>query len=264
MNIGLSTYAYQWHVSAEAEKPWTLGDIIRSTADLGAELLQICDFAPISQMDPSDLAALRSAADEANVTLELGTKGIHPDHLARYLEIAEALDARILRTMLKVPGHEPAIGEASGILRDLLPQLERQGVQLAIETYEQVPTVDIVGLVAALDNPHIGICSDPANTVAILETPKEVIDLVAPYVVNMHVKDFAFSRKDRSIGFTLAGAPLGEGLLPYDYMIDKIKPAERGISQIIEHWLPWQGTEAETLAMELEWTRHNLEFLRSR
>ena len=85
-----------------------------------------------------------------------------------------------------------------------------------------------------------------------------------PYVVNMHVKDFAFSRKDRSIGFTLAGAPLGEGLLPYDYMIDKIKPAERGISQIIEHWLPWQGTEAETLAMEFEWTRHNLEFLRSR
>lgn len=264
MNVGFSTYAFFWHLSPTRANPWALGDVIQKTAELGAELLQICDFAPLQEMSTAEITAIRSAADAENIALEVGTKGIRPDHLARYLAIAELLDARILRTMLHVPGHAPTISEARKIFESILPQLERQGVQLALETYEQVPTAHIVELVADIGSPHIGICSDPGNTVAILETPKDVIDLVAPHVVNMHIKDFAFSRKEGSIGFTLAGAPLGEGLLPYDYMIDMIRPAERGINQIIEHWLPWQGSESATLEMELEWARHSYDFLTSR
>ena len=58
---------------------------------------------------------------------------------------------------------------------------------------------------------------------------------------NLHVKDFAFTRQDGWVGFTYAGAPLGEGLLDYDHMRRAVRPDERGINQIIEHWLPWQG-----------------------
>ena len=80
----------------------------------------------------------------------------------------------------------------------------------------------------------------------------------------MHVKDFAFSRKDGWVGFTLAGTPLGEGLLDYDHLIGTVRPDERGISQIIEHWLPWQGDSATTCAIEDQWTHHNVNYLRSK
>jgi hypothetical protein len=53
-------------------------------------------------------------------------------------------------------------------------------------------------------------------------------------------------------------------LLDYDQMIDVVQPEQRGINQIIEHWLPWQGDSATTIRTEDEWTLHNLHYLRSK
>jgi L-ribulose-5-phosphate 3-epimerase UlaE len=86
---------------------------------------------------------------------------------------------------------------------------------------------------------------------------------VAPYVVNMHVKDFAFTRQAGWVGFNLVGAPLGEGLLDYDAMLARIDP-DPSVNQIIEHWLPWQGDPGTTCDTERRWTEHNLSYLRSK
>ncbi len=150
------------------------------------------------------------------------------------------------------------------IFKEVLPEFEAAGVKIAVETYEQVPTSRILEVIRGVDSPYLGICSDPANTVAALELPREVIDAVAPYVLNMHIKDFAFSRKEGWVGFTYSGAPLGEGLLDYDYMAGKFQPKERNINQIVEHWLPWQDSEADTVRLENQWTQQSLDFLRSK
>jgi sugar phosphate isomerase/epimerase len=214
-------------------------------------------------MDPAQIKAVASTAEEAGLRIELGTRGTEFEHLNTYLDLAETLDSRIVRSMMASPATGPSIEDVGATLASLVPRLERTNVKLALETYEQVPTEDLVRLVNDIDSPFIGICSDPANTAAILERPVEVIDLIAPRVVNMHVKDFAFRRSIGSNGFALTGVPLGEGMLPYDYMVNAIRPHEKGISQIVEHWLQWQGSAEETLAMELDWTRHSVEFLQA-
>ncbi|MFD1213843.1 hypothetical protein ACFQ36_17540 [Arthrobacter sp. GCM10027362] len=89
-----------------------------------------------------------------------------------------------------------------------------------------------------------------------------MIDAIAPCVLNMHIEDFAFGR--RGVGFTCSGAPLGEGLLDYDYMARKLRPRERNINQILEHRLPWQDSEEETIRLENQWTRQDLDFPRSK
>ncbi|MCY1244382.1 Xylose isomerase-like TIM barrel [compost metagenome] len=166
--------------------------------------------------------------------------------------------------MFNVPDHTPTAEEAVSIFTEVLPEFQSAGVKIAVETYEQVPTSRILDVIRGVDSPYLGICSDPANTVAALEMPREVIDAVAPYVLNMHIKDFAFSRKEGWVGFTYSGAPLGEGLLDYDYMAGKFQPTERNINQIVEHWLPWQDSEAETIRLENQWTRQSIDFLRSK
>ena len=88
--------------------------------------------------------------------------------------------------------------------------------------------------------------------------------MAAPYVVNIHVKDFTFSRKDGWVGFSLVGSPMGEGMLPYDYMIEQLSPDEHGINQVIEHWLPMLDNIEETIQTEKAWTEHNLNYLRSK
>ncbi|MFF1829151.1 sugar phosphate isomerase/epimerase family protein [Paenarthrobacter sp. NPDC058040] len=262
--IGLSSYAFFWQLSDQVSKPLSIHDALRRAAEMGVDLFQICDYAPLEDMNDADLAAVRTTADELGITLEVGTKGIRPEHLRKFLHIAQVLGSDILRTMFNVPGHTPDNEEAVGIFTDVLPEFEEAGVRIAVETYEQVPTERILAVVKQLGSPYLGICSDPANTVAALEMPREVIDAVGPYVLNMHIKDFAFSRKQGWVGFTYSGAPLGEGLLDYDYMVEKIQPKTRNINQIVEHWLPWQDSEAETIRLENQWTQQSLDFLRSK
>lgn len=251
--IGLGSYAFFW----AHQEGLSLEGALQATADLGVGLFQICDFAPIESMTDDELRSVNATADRLGITLELGTRGLDTAHLTRYLEIAEILGARILRSMVNTP-----VDEAEALLDAILPALDAANVTLALETYERIPTADLVALVERAGSTRVGICLDPANTIAILERPSDVIDVTAPHVVNIHVKDFAFSRRDGWVGFTLAGAPLGEGQLDLDRLLtfaDSIPTVNR----IIEHWLPWQGDAETTVALERDWTTRNLNYLRS-
>ena len=262
--IGLSSYAFFWQLSDKVSEPLTIHQALERTAAMGVDLFQICDYAPLEAMPDAEIKEVRAAADSLGMTLEMGTKGIRPGHLRKFLHIAGILGSPLLRTMFNVPGHTPTADEAAAIFTEVLPEFEAAGVRIAVETYEQVPTARILDVVRRVDSPWLGICSDPANTVAALEMPSQVIDAVAPYVLNMHIKDFAFSRKEGWVGFTYSGAPLGEGLLDYDHMVRAIRPKERNINQIVEHWLPWQDTEDATIRLENQWTQQSIDFLRSK
>ena len=261
--IGLGTYSFFWQHWAENPARIDVHEALRRTRALDVDLFQICDYAPLDSMSDAELAAVRATATELGITLEVGTKGVAPEKLARYLEIAVALDAGLVRSMLYSPDSRPSLGEAEGYLRDAMVGYDAAGVTLALETYEQVTSTDLVSLVESVGHDRLGICLDPANAVAALENPRDVIDRTAPYVKNIHVKDFAFTRRGGWVGFTLEGARLGEGLLDYDYLVRAVRPDDRGINQIIEHWLPLHDTIDETVQLENDWTVHNLTSLMS-
>jgi sugar phosphate isomerase/epimerase len=235
---------------------------LEATRAAGVSLFQICDFAAIEAYSDGELAELRSAASELHVALELGTRGITPARLKRYLELAIALDVTLVRSMITEPAWTPTPQEAEKSLRSSIVAFEDHGVTLALETYEQNATPDLVRIIEKIGSPNLGICLDPANTVPLLEVPADTIELCAPHVVNLHIKDFAFSRREAWVGFTLAGALLGEGMLDYRLIRDTIDPQARGLSQIVEHWLPWQGDIATTRKLEEVWTAHSLNYLK--
>ncbi|HEX4092966.1 MAG TPA: TIM barrel protein [Trebonia sp.] len=264
MTIGVSTYAFLWRWSAAAPRPLGLREMLDETAALGATVFQICDYPAIESMPAAELRAVRDHAASLGITLELGTRGIAEERLERYRELAAALDVRFVRSMLNSKDHQPSPAEAVALLRAELPRYRDQGVTLGLETYEQVATRDLVDVVRTVDSPWLGVCLDPGNCVARLETPDQVIAEVAPYVVNLHVKDFAFTRAEGWVGFSLTGCPLGRGLLDYDGMIRAVRPRERGISQVVEHWLPRADSMRETCRTEREWTRHSVDFLLGR
>jgi len=261
--IGLSTYSFFWQHSDRSPQPLDLPAMLRKTRKLDADVFQICDYQPLLGYSATQLRDLKALADELRITLELGTKGIAAAHLASFLQLAKALGAKLIRGMVNTPDHRPTLAEAQVLLKQALPAYEAAGVTIALETYEQLSSSDLVSLVKAVGSPSLGICLDPANCVARLENPIDVIDRCAPYVANLHVKDFAFTRRGGWVGFTLEGAELGSGLLDYDYMISKVAPEACGINRIIEHWLPWQGDFAETSRLEDLWNINNLAYMRS-
>lgn len=264
MTIGLSTYAFFWRHSDRVDHPLTLHDMLEQTHDSGCSVLQVCDYRGLETLSARELAAVGQTAKEVGVQLELGTRGITPDHLRRYLDFAETLDVTLIRSMLNTADHQPTEPEAVSLLAQMAPEYVERGVTLALETYEQVPSTQLVRIVESVGSDNVGICLDPANCVAGLELPSDVVTRSAPYVKNWHVKDFAFTRAPGWVGFTLTGCPLGEGLLDYDSVVDIVQPAANDINQIVEHWLPWQDDAKTTCALETQWTQHNINYLRSK
>jgi sugar phosphate isomerase/epimerase len=261
--IGLGTYAFFWEHSDRVADPLSLVGAFERTRELDVDVFQICDYAPLTEMSEAEVQDAARAARELGMTIELGTKGIDPDHLARFLRLAEAFDARLVRSMVFGPDARPTLAEADVLLRGVLPSFEAAGVTLALETYEQVATADLVALVRGISSPQLGICLDPANVVARLESPRACVEATADLVANVHVKDFAFARQPGWVGFTYSGARMGEGLHDYPHLLETVRPRERGITEIVEHWLPWQGDPETTVRTERDWTRATLEHLRS-
>jgi len=235
--------------------------MLQDARRLGATVFQICDYPPLEAMDRVDLTALREEAAGNGLRLEIGTRGVDVAHLRRYLSIAQHLDAGLVRSMVATADAVPALDAAAANLIEIMPEFETAGVQLSLETYEQVSCADLVALVARVGSSRLGICLDPANSIAALDLPADVIRLTAPFVTNVHVKDFAFARREGGQGFTVTGTRLGTGQLDYAGMIAAIDPGTRGVNLILEHWMPWQGDEASTVALEEEWTEHGMAFL---
>ncbi|MCS3444160.1 sugar phosphate isomerase/epimerase family protein [Microbacterium phyllosphaerae] len=260
--IGLGTYAYFWQHSDRAPEPLSLVGAFEDTREQGVELFQICDFALLEHMGDVELRDAASAARGLGLTIELGTKGIAPEHLSRFLRIAEVFDARLVRSMVYGPDSRPSLAQAETWLRSSIRSFESAGVTLALETYEQFATVELVELVERIDSERLGVCLDPANVVARLESPFACIADAAHLVENVHVKDFAFSRQEGWVGFTYSGAAMGTGLHDYAQLLSVVAPRERGINEIVEHWLPWQDDAETTIRTEREWTRITLDYLR--
>lgn len=261
--IGLGTYAFFWAHSDRVPAPLSLIGAFEATRELDVALFQICDHAPLLGMSEREIADAARAARGLGLSIELGTKGVEPSHLERFLALADAFDARLVRSMVVGPDSRLTLDEAGALLRGILPAFESAGVTLALETYEQVATTDLVRLVREVDSPNLGICLDPANVVARLESPRGCVEQTAEIVVNVHAKDFAFARQPGWVGFTYSGARMGEGLHDYAHLLDTVRPRARGVNEIVEHWLPWQGDPETTVRTERDWTRAALNHLRS-
>lgn len=250
--IGLSTYAYFWQLDAQP----SLADAFEATRELGVDLFQICDYAPLERMTDAEVRDAAAAARALGLTIHLGTKGVEPDRLSRFLDLARGFDAPLVRTMATGPDDDAP-------LRDILPAYEAAGVRVALETYERLATADLVDLVERIDSPALGICLDPANVVARLESPRDCVERAAPHVISVHAKDFAFARQPGWVGFTYSGAVMGTGLHDYPHLLRTVRPRERGIDEIVEHWLSWQGDTETTIRAERNWTRAAVDYLRS-
>ncbi|WP_439694326.1 sugar phosphate isomerase/epimerase family protein [Curtobacterium sp. SP.BCo] len=275
--LGLSTYAYTWRMSDRVPEPMSLDDVLRdAAAHDGVDLVQICDHLPLDTASDERLAAIRALADDLGLALEVGTRGTDPAHLHRYLHVAQRLGATLVRSMWSAGDDLPGARATEQRLREALPAYEAAGVTLALETYEVVATADLVAVVRAIGSDHLAICLDPANTVARLEHPDEVVAAAAPYTRNWHVKDSGFTRSPGWVGFQYTGVRTGTGILDYDAVRAAVDPHTRGVNRVIEFWLPWQDASAgaephegetpaqTTTRIEAAWTEHTIDYIRSK
>ncbi len=100
------------------------------------------------------------------------------------------------------------------------------------------------------------------NSLGALETPREVVALLGPHTINLHVKDFEIRRIDTMMGYLVTGCPAGEGRLDIPWLVGEIRRHGRDPNLILELWPPYAGSVDETMAMEREWVARSVRFLK--
>ena len=256
MRLGIGSYAYRWAIGMGTHRPertMSPADIVRRAVRHGVDLVQIADNLPLHRADTATLADLEQTAAELGVALELGCSGLRVEPITVYLDIAERLGASLVRI---APDETDASRTSDEVVRELdslLPALERRGITLAMENHFLLPSSKLRGIVERLDSARIGICLDVANSIAVREWPAETIALLAPFAVNLHLKDYRIALDPDGVGLAMVGTPLGTGLTDIDAVVSAVGGSQRDISVILEHWLPWAGSSQASAAAEDEW-----------
>ncbi len=264
MRLGLGSYTYAWAIGVAGHPPSqpldALGLIARAAA-LDVRVVQLADNLPLDGLSDAERELLRAEAMRAGIAVEVGTRGIAPDHLRHYLGIARQFGSPILRAVVDTAAHHPSPDEIVATLRALMPEFEAANVTLAVENHDRFRTRDLAAILNAVGSPRIGICLDTVNSLGAGEGPEMVVDQLARYVVNLHIKDFRVRRVSHNMGFVVEGTPAGQGQLDLPWLLRRL--ADRPpMSAILELWPPPQESTEETIQLEDQWARESIPYLR--
>jgi sugar phosphate isomerase/epimerase len=119
--------------------------------------------------------------------------------------------------------------QALGLARSMV---EKHEVRMAVENHKDLQAPDLLDLIKKLDSPFAGICLDTGNNIALLETPEETTELLAPHVFTTHIKDMGV--EESADGFLLAEVPLGTGFLDLPKILATVRGGKRAVNLNLE------------------------------
>jgi 3-oxoisoapionate decarboxylase len=263
--LGIGTYACAWSIGVpgypDPPQPMDALGFIRHCADLGVGLVQIADNLPLHTLSAAELDAVQAETERLGLAIEVGTRGIATDHLRRYLQLALHLGSPILRVVVDTAHHHPDPPEVIDTLRGILPEFEAAGVVLAIENHDRFQARALAHIIESLGSDYVGVCLDTVNSFGSLEGPEVVVDVLGPYVVNLHIKDFRIQRADHNMGFVITGTPAGQGMLDVPWLLRQL--GARPFNAILELWPAPEADMAATIAKERAWAEASVRYLRT-
>ena len=263
MQPGISSYTYTWSIGvpgSEPEKPMSIFQLLEKAVELGVSVVQVADNLPLDRFSETELLKIRNYAEDLNIQIEVGARGMTTENLEKYIQIASFFRSPILRFVIDSPGFEPSLNEIHRIITGAVPDLEAREITLAIENHDRLLAREFVGIVEKSGSNRVGICLDTINSMGAGEGLETVISQLAPLTVNLHIKDFSIRRVSHKMGFIIEGVPLGEGMLPVSELVKKVSP--RCQTAILEQWTPPEKTIEETIWKENEWAIKSINYLK--
>lgn len=269
MELGLGSYAFRWasgHPAFSPRHPLSLEGMVEETASAGCSLLQIADSPLLDALPSSERRALRTYAADRGVRLQCGSSGLTPQALKTQLDVAADLGADVVRFVIDGAHVNPSDAEVAAALIEIAPRFEDAGVTVAIENHFLTPSLDLKRIIESVDSPAVGVCLDTANSIMVGEWPDSTIEILSPFAVCLHLKDYAVESDDNGVGGHVRGRTLGTGWLDVDAVLRSVAPADERyggtMGVIIEQWQPLGRDEKETLARESASRTENVEAAR--
>ena len=190
-------------------------DLICLAASLGVTVVQIADNLPLQSYTSDQLRHVRAVADDHGVSFRAWDTRHSSGPYSPVPHDLPATPVILASGVIDTATEQPSEAEIVDIVSMLVPELAAAGVTLAIENHDRFEAVVFARIVEQIASDHVGICLDTVNSFGALEGPAVVIDTLAPYVVNLHLKDFVIRRHASMMGFEITVARLAEAASTY-------------------------------------------------
>lgn len=264
MKLGIGTYAFMWSIGfdkARPAKPMTAMGLLEKARELGVSLVQVGPNLPLDALSSAELDAFAAKAREWKITLELATRGLDKEHLARQIELAKRLDVSLIRTIPELGGKPALVEQCPGALAAVLPLFSAAKMRLAIEN-GKIPAEDLRKLLDDVANPSLGIVYDTVNSIAVPEGWRHVALALAPHVMCLHMKDYVAKRVWSMMGFIIEGTPAGKGQIDFPWLLNTFKASRYPYNVVLELWPPEQPKLEDTIKLEHQWAVESIPYLR--
>jgi len=266
MKFGISSYTFTWAIGVPGsmpQKPLTAYDLIDKTVSSGLGLLQIADNLPLEVLAPGEIDNLYQYARAKDISIEMGGRGLNPEHTMKCLLTAERLNSPILRMVIDEQGFEPDIRTIISIIREMDPEFKSRNIKLAIENHDRLKAREFEKIIQAAGSDMAGICLDSVNSMGAGEGFETVAEILIPYTINLHIKDFTIFRVSYKMGLIIEGRPAGKGMLNIPALVSRIKDTGLCQSAILELWTPPANNIDETISKESSWAFESIAYLKS-
>jgi 3-oxoisoapionate decarboxylase len=265
MKLGISSYTYTWAVGVPGlmpENPLSVCGLLEKAYLSGIKLVQIADNLPVEKLTEDELDHLHNYSVEKGISLEMGGRGLTPEHTIKCLLAAHAIRSPILRMVIDSTGFEPSVPEIVGIIKELLPEFRSRRIKLAIENHDRLKAREFAGIIDSIGSEWVGICLDSVNSMGAGEGFETVSDILIPYTINLHIKDFTIRRVSHKMGIIIEGAPAGNGMLNIPDLLLRTSQNRLCQSAILELWTPPESEIESTLLKEEKWAQESLTYLK--
>jgi 3-oxoisoapionate decarboxylase len=113
------------------------------------------------------------------------------------------------------------------------PVARKYKLKIGVENHKGQRFGEFLDWIKGVSSEWVGICFDVGNNYALLDDPMEWLDKLAPYVVNVHIKDMGLAEyKD---GFLLSEVRLGEGILDLKRIVTTLRKLRPELTIGLEH-----------------------------
>jgi 3-oxoisoapionate decarboxylase len=265
MRTGISTYTYTWAIGvpgSEPREPMSVLSLITKAARFKVDCVQLADNMRLNWTDKREMIRILEFGAKNKVQFEIGGRGLTEENLHRHIEMADFFGSPIVRMVIDGNDYYPELDAVLSVIRNSRQELESKGIILAIENHDRLHAGTFKDIIEASGSSHVGICLDCVNSIGIGEDIQTVLDCLAPYTVNLHIKDFCVRRVSHKMGFIIEGTPAGQGLLNLPRIIEKLEPYGRCQSGILELWTPPAESLKETIHLEDVWARASVSYIK--
>jgi len=198
---------------------------------------------PVSLLEGEDIPTVARAARERGLFITLATGGYTTGPLSEAIRLGAQLGAETVRTVVggaKIGGdRRPLAGRWQPFLQEVLTQLqeatataEKAGVNLAVENHQDLASEELIWLCESIGSTRFGINLDAGNPLATAEEPLNYFRRVAPYLKNVHLKDYAVYLSEE--GYRLVRCPLGQGVIDFPALFKILAASCPNITMSVE------------------------------